>query len=69
MCGFDGGCVIWLLRVVLCRKIGDLLGSFHCTRVKEKGLTVRTRGITLLNVIGKLYTGILVDGVRKVTEN
>ena len=27
------------------------------------------RGINLLSVIGKIYAGILVDRVRKVTEN
>ena len=34
------GYVIWLLRVVLCRKTRDLLLSFHCTRVKERRLNV-----------------------------
>ena len=27
------------------------------------------RGINLLSVIGKIYAGILVDRVRKVTDN
>ena len=30
-----------LLRVVLCLKTGDLMGLFHCTRVKERGLNGR----------------------------
>ena len=37
-----GGCVIWLLRVLLCRKTGDLLRSFPCTRVKERGQNAAT---------------------------
>ena len=28
--------VIWLLRVVLCRKTGDLLGSFYCAECSRK---------------------------------
>ena len=34
------GCVVWYFRMVLCRKTGDLLWLFHCTRVKEKGWNV-----------------------------
>ena len=42
---------------------------FHCTRVKERGLNVRiTRGISLLSEAGKIYAGILVDRVHRVTE-
>ena len=33
---------------------------FHCTRVKKEG--------RLLSVVGKIYAGILVDEVRKVTK-
>ena len=61
-----GDCVLWLLRVVLCRKIGDL-GFFHCIWVKERGLNVVIMEVdSLLSVVGKIYAGILV--VRKVTE-
>ena len=37
---------------------------FHCTRVKERGLNVRYRGISLLNVVGKIYAGILADRIQ-----
>ena len=39
---------------------------FHCTRVKERGWNVAI-GISLLSVVGKIYVGILVDRVHKVT--
>ena len=35
-----GGCVMWLLRMVFYLKTGDLLGLFHCKRVKERGTGV-----------------------------
>ena len=38
----SGGYVIWLLKVELRLKIGDLLGLFYCTRLNERGLNVRT---------------------------
>ena len=38
---------------------------FHSTRVKERKLNVR--GISLLNAVGKIYAGILVDRVHRVT--
>ena len=40
---------------------------FHCTRVKERRLSVRTIVISLLSVVEKIYTEILVDRVRRVT--
>ena len=56
------GCrIIWLLRVVFCREIGDLLGSFHCTRVKE-----RRQNAAIIEVLA--YAGILVDRVSKRIE-
>ena len=39
---------------------------FHCTRVKERGLNVRTIEVLLLCVVRKIYAGILVDRVRRV---
>ena len=38
----------------------------HCTRVKDRGLNVRTIEV-LPSVVGKIYAGILVDRVRRVT--
>ena len=35
------------------------------TREKERGLNVR--GISLLSMVSKIYEGILVDRVRRVT--
>ena len=43
----------------------------HCTRVKERGQRTECSnyiGISLLSVVGKIYSGILVDRVRKVTK-
>ena len=41
---------------------------FHCIRVKERGLNVRTIEVfSLLIVDGKIYAGNLVDRVRRVT--
>ena len=37
---------------------------FHCTRIKERGLNVRIRGISLLNMVGKIYMGMLVDTIH-----
>ena len=51
----------------MCLKTGDLLWLFHCTRVKERGLNVRIIVISLLSVVGKIYGGILVDRVCRVT--
>ena len=34
----------------------------------EKGNCSNYRGISLLSVVGKLYAGILVERVRRVTE-
>ena len=45
-------------------KIVDLLCLLHCTRV-ERTECKNYRGISLLNVVGKIYAGILV--VRRVT--
>ena len=56
---------IWPLRVVLCLKTGDLVWFFHCTRVNEREMNVRC--ISLLSVVGKIFAGILVDRVRRVT--
>ena len=42
---------------------------FHCTRVKDKGQNAAIIEIlACLFVVGKIYAGILVDRVRKVTE-
>ena len=63
-----GSYVIWPLRVVLCMKTGGLLGLFHCTRLKEREVTVVIyRSDSLLNVVGKIYAGILLGRVRRVT--
>ena len=62
-------CVIWPLRALLCRKTGDLMLSFHRTRVKGERMEYNNyRGIRLISVVGKVYTGILVIRVRKVTK-
>ena len=42
---------------------------FHCTRVEERGQCSNYRGIRLSGVVGKIYAGILVDSVYKVTED
>ena len=39
---------------------------FHCTRIKERGLNVKTIVISLLSVVRKIFAGILVDRVRRV---
>ena len=39
---------------------------FHCTRVKERGLNTY---ISLLSVAGKIYVGLLVGRVRRVTRD
>ena len=42
---------------------------FHCIRVGERRLNVKNyRYIILLSMIGKIYVGILVDRVQRVTE-
>ena len=40
----------------------------HCTRV-ERGQNVAITVISLLSVVGKIYAGILVDRVCKVSED
>ena len=40
---------------------------FHCTRV-ERNECKNYRDSSLLSKIGKIYAGILVDRVRRVTE-
>ena len=52
----SGSYALWPLRVVL----------FHCTRIKERNLSVRTKEVSLLTVVGKIYEGILVDRVRRM---
>ena len=37
---------------------------FHCTRVKERRMNERIRW---LSVVGKVYTGILLDRVHRIT--
>ena len=41
---------------------------FHCTRVKERNECKNYRGISLLSVVGKIYAGILIERVRRVTR-
>ena len=40
---------------------------FYYTWVKERGLNVNYRGISLLSGVGKIYARTLVDRVRRVT--
>ena len=54
--------------MVLCRKTRDLLLSFHYTRVKERGQIAAVIEVLALSVVGKIYSWILIDRVRKVTE-
>ena len=36
-------------------------------KCKGESLNVRIRGISLLSVVGKIYAGVLVDRVHRVT--
>ena len=57
-----GGCVIWLLRVVVCRKTRSaMIVSLYKGKGESKECT-NYRSISL-SVVGKLYAGILVDSV------
>ena len=41
---------------------------FHCTRVKERVLNIRTMEVlACISVVGKIYAGTLVDIVCRVT--
>ena len=40
---------------------------YHCTRVKERNECKNYGGISLLSVVRKIYSGILVDSVCRVT--
>ena len=40
---------------------------FHCTRAKERNECENYRGISLLSVVGKIYLGILVDRIHRMT--
>ena len=40
---------------------------FHCTRVRERTEYENHRGISLLSMVGRIYTGILVDRGCRVT--
>ena len=42
---------------------------FHCIKAKGRGLNANYRDISLLSVVGKIYAGILVDRVHRVTDN
>ena len=53
---------------MLCLRIRDLLWLFHCTRVQERGLNVRTIEVLASSMwLKKIYAGILVDRVQRVT--
>ena len=64
--GFEGY-VIWPMRVMLCLKIGDLLIVPLYKGKGERSECKNSRGISLLSVVRKIYAGILVDRVRRVT--
>ena len=64
----SGGCVVWLLRVVLCRKKRSAVIVPLYKGKGERTECSNYRGISLLSVVRKIYAGILVDRVCKVTE-
>ena len=50
----------------------DLRSAMNVPLYKGKGERtdyINNRGISFLSVVGKMYAGILVDRVRKVTES
>ena len=42
---------------------------FPCTRIRERGLNAKiNEALSLSSVVGKIYSGILVRKVHRVTE-
>ena len=53
--------------MVLCLKRSAVIVPLHKSK-GERNEWKNYRGISLLSVIGKIYVGIIVDRVRKVTK-
>ena len=42
---------------------------FHCTKLKERGKNYSNRGISVLSMVVKIYAGIPIDRIRRVSDD